>query len=452
VTQRYFVYPLAVLVIAQLGPLLRGDWRWFLAQVVQLALILLASLGAIVFEGDFIWVIIAWAMFVIFVLVPRVVVRLAWERQQPAWWKWAARFAWGQLGRLYRRYARAEELWQQQHRPEALTLMNVVLDEPLPESVRGEAQLFRLRLLSDAGDWAGALGVYETVEDWGTLFSAARARLVAARAYAQAGNFERAFRCLQMTAQSPRTLGQLDRQYRAVRDEVVGRATEVLPPEMVALARAGLRAAEQMSAEWRALMSWGRPAAITLALVLACAVTWLVDKAHFDGKLWMWAGNDPEAVREGEWWRPVSALFLHANWLHLTMNGAALWMFGSAVERTFGRWRFVVIFLLAGAAANTMSAWIGHYDVSVGASGGIFGLIAAFAVSVYQLRSPVLLAARRRLLLLLGLMLTADLTIGGLEPQVDNLAHAGGFVAGLALAVVLSAGRQGSPQRHQDTK
>jgi len=261
--------------------------------------------------------------------------------------------------------------------------------------------------------------------------------LLAARAYAHTGDFERAFRCLQLTAQSPRTLGQIDRQYRAVRDEVVERAAGALPAETLALARESLQAAENLSADWRALMSWGRPAAITLALVLACAVTWLVDKAHFDGKLWMWAGNEPEAVRDGEWWRPVSALFLHANWLHLTMNGAALWMFGSAVERSFGRWRFVVIFLLAGAAANTMSAWIGHYDVSVGASGGIFGLIAAFAVGVFRLHSPVLLAARRRLLLILGLMLTADLTIGGLEPQVDNLAHAGGFVTGVILAFAL---------------
>jgi membrane associated rhomboid family serine protease len=423
---------LAILVIAQLGPLLRGDWRWFLAQVVQLSLILLASLGAMIFEEDFIWVWIAWTLFVLFVLAPRVIARIAGERHQPAWWTWAARLTWGKLGQLFRRYARAEE-----DRPKALALLDVVLAEPMPESVRGDAQLFRLRMLDDAGDWGGVVQVYENVEDWGTLVSATRARLLVARAYAQAGNFERAFRCLQMAAQSPRTLGQLGRQYRVVRDEVVERAAGVLPEEMLTLAREGLQAAESLSADWRALMSWGRPAAITLALVLACAATWLADKAFFAGKLWMWAGNEPESVREGEWWRPVSALFLHANWLHLTMNGAALWMFGSAVERTFGRWRFVVIFLLAGAAANTMSAWIGHYDVSVGASGGIFGLIAAFAVSVYRLRSPVLLAARRRLLVILGLMLTVDLTIGGLEPQVDNLAHAGGFVAGLVLALAL---------------
>ena len=153
--------------------------------------------------------------------------------------------------------------------------------------------------------------------------------------------------------------------------------------------------------------------------------------------MWEWAGNIPESLHEGEWWRPFTALFLHANIWHLAVNGAALWMFGSAVERTVGRWRMVALFVLSGAAANAMSGWVGHYDVSVGASGGIFGLVAAFGVCVYRLRTPFYAAARRRLLGLLAVMLAADLTVGGLEPQIDNLAHAGGFVVGLVLAVVL---------------
>ena len=84
----------------------------------------------------------------------------------------------------------------------------------MPEAVRGDVQLLRLRLLADTGDWAGVLNVYENVENWSTLVPATRARLLAARAYAQAGNFERAFRCLQLAAQSPRTLGHLAREYR----------------------------------------------------------------------------------------------------------------------------------------------------------------------------------------------------------------------------------------------
>jgi membrane associated rhomboid family serine protease len=436
-TQRYFVYPLVVVVLPQLAPLLGRARRWYAAQITQLGLILLAALGAAVFEGDLAWVWIAWALFAGFVLGPRLLARVAWESQWPAAWRWAGRLAWGQLGRLFRRFARAEQLRQQGKLSDALALLDAATVEPMPAAVRGEAQLFRLRLLAGTNDAAGALDAYERVEDWGTASAAARARLFAARAYAATGDFERAVRCLQRAALSPRTLGQIGRQYRAAREEVLARASQSLPPQMVALAREGLRAAEEQSADWRALMEWTRPAPVTLTLLAVCAGTWLADKLVLDGNLLYWAGNIPVALHHGEWWRPTTALFLHANWLHLAMNGAALWMFGSAVERTMGRWRLAAVFLAAGTAANAWSAWVGHYDVSVGASGGIFGLIGAFGVGVYRLRSPMLATARRRLLTLLALLLSADLTVGGLEPQIDNLAHAGGFAAGLALAMLL---------------
>jgi rhomboid protease GluP len=154
-------------------------------------------------------------------------------------------------------------------------------------------------------------------------------------------------------------------------------------------------------------------------------------------KFWLWAGNSAETVKDGEWWRVFTALFLHANLLHLGMNGAGLWLFGSAVEKAMGRWRFLLVFLLAGALGNLLSASVARYDVAVGASGGIFGVIGAFAVAVWRLRSPMYFALRRRLLFFLALMVTADFTIGGLEPQIDNLAHVGGFVAGILIAAVL---------------
>jgi rhomboid protease GluP len=156
----------------------------------------------------------------------------------------------------------------------------------------------------------------------------------------------------------------------------------------------------------------------------------------------LWAGNSSATVQEGEWWRIFTALFLHANWLHLTMNSAGLWIFGTAVEKTMGRWRLLMVFLLAGAFGNLASAFVAHYDVAIGASGGIFGVIGAFAVAVWRLRSPMYHALRRRLLVVLALMVATDFTIGGLEPQVDNLAHVGGFVAGILIALVLYRRRE----------
>src|SRR5437867_2281447 len=157
----------------QLVPLLRRDRRWYTAQIFQHALILIASAGAMFFDDDLRWVMVAWALFAAFVIAPRLFVRLRW-------WRCAGWVTWGQLGRLFRRYARATE---------TLTL----LDPSMPEAVRGDVRVFQLRLFTEAGDWQRAIEYYRSVEDWGTLVSATRARLLAARAYAQTGDFELAF-------------------------------------------------------------------------------------------------------------------------------------------------------------------------------------------------------------------------------------------------------------------
>ena len=152
----------------------------------------------------------------------------------------------------------------------------------------------------------------------------------------------------------------------------------------------------------------------------------------------MWAGNSADSVKNGEWWRLFTALFLHANLLHLAMNGVGLWLFGSAVEKTMGRWRLLAVFLVGGALGNFSSASWRITTWRSGRAAGIFAVIGAFAVGVWRLRSPMYHALRRRLMVLLAVMVAADFTIGGLEPQVDNLAHVGGFAAGILLASVFA--------------
>ena len=88
-TQRFFVYPVLFLALMQLYPLLRGDWRWYAAQIAQLFLILLACGGAFYFEQDFIWVVIAWVLFGVFVVVPPVLASAAAAREQRGHWRGA---------------------------------------------------------------------------------------------------------------------------------------------------------------------------------------------------------------------------------------------------------------------------------------------------------------------------------------------------------------------------
>jgi membrane associated rhomboid family serine protease len=548
-TQRFFIYPVLFLALMQLYPLLRGDRRWYAAQIAQLALTVLACGGAFYFETDFIWVVIAWVLFGVFVVAPPVLASAASAREQRGhwrgaamFWRWAGWCAWGQTGKLYRRHGAALRLMARGHREEALAALDELAYLPIPLAMSGLVRIWELSLLVTLRQWEPALAYYESVYDWGTLGLATQARMFAARALAETGQFERAQRSLQFVLLSPRTLGARQGQLWATRVSVAAlagdrdtleellRESEYARPgrrfsrfaaywrgrcalargesqqavrmltrayglthprnrlwreavqEQLKLAEEAadarervppttgfpaqgpayahgqelLRRAEKDSAGWRALMHMGRPERVTLSLLLVLATVHLVNdvflREEMQEKLLMWAGNSADTVKDGEWWRLFTALFLHANLLHLAMNGVALWLFGSAVEKTMGRWRMLVVFLVGGALGNLASAYVTHYDVAIGASSGIFAVIGAFAVGVWRLRSPMYFALRRRLLVLLALMVAADFTIGGLEPQVDNLAHIGGFVAGILLAVVLGGGKEGEPLETRDKR
>ena len=204
---------------------------------------------------------------------------------------------------------------------------------------------------------------------------------------------------------------------------------------------AALHRAEAHSAPWRNLMTLGRPPLLTLILLSEIAAVYLVQAilpVPWENRLIILAGNGTFTIGLGQWWRLWTAIFLHAGWLHLAMNGLALWMFGSAIERTAGWWRMLVIFLMGGAAGNLLSASVERYDIAVGASSGIFALLGAYGVALLRLPNPLYTSLRTRLIRMLFLLVAVDFTIGWLEPQVDNLAHIGGFLAGATLAALIA--------------
>lgn len=138
----------------------------------------------------------------------------------------------------------------------------------------------------------------------------------------------------------------------------------------------------------------------------------------------------PLLVADGEYWRLVTAIFLHASLFHLLLNSWALFLFGTIVESTFGSARFAALYLISGFVGAAASYAIGPpVRVSVGASGAIFGLLGAFLA--YNLRRRNLSMARgnvRLALVLVGLNVVFGLTV----PGIDNAAHMGGLAAGVA--------------------
>lgn len=144
------------------------------------------------------------------------------------------------------------------------------------------------------------------------------------------------------------------------------------------------------------------------------------------GNWGMW----PVAIAvNGEWWRLLTAAFLHGSFLHIAFNMYVLYALGPTLERILGHTRYVVLYLLAAFGGAVASyAFSDMTTVSVGASGAIFGLMGALVVAGRRLRYDI-----TQVLILLGI----NVVIGFFAPGVDWRAHLGGLITGAAVAAVL---------------
>lgn len=138
----------------------------------------------------------------------------------------------------------------------------------------------------------------------------------------------------------------------------------------------------------------------------------------------------PYLIANGQYWRLLTAIFLHAGLLHIAFNAYALWIFGTAIEDALGRTRFLLVFFVTGFLASATSYAFGPVEaVGVGASGAIFGVFGAFIAYNYRRRHLALAAANLRWAMML-ILLNAVLAIG--FAGIDWRAHVGGLVSGFA--------------------
>jgi rhomboid protease GluP len=142
--------------------------------------------------------------------------------------------------------------------------------------------------------------------------------------------------------------------------------------------------------------------------------------------------NYAPAVAAGEYWRLLTANFLHIGLLHLAVNCYALHALGLEVEALFGHSRFVVLYLLSGITGAVFSFMVTR-GLSAGASTSLFGLFGALVAFFHQQRHFLGALGRQRLIGL-GLTLSVNVLIG-LSPgsRIDNWGHLGGLVGGAIL-------------------
>ena len=142
-------------------------------------------------------------------------------------------------------------------------------------------------------------------------------------------------------------------------------------------------------------------------------------------------------LAEGEWYRLLTAAFLHYGPIHLAMNMLALWWIGRPLEDWLGPVRYLLLYLVAGIAGSAGALIASPDAVTVGASGAIFGLFGAYYVVVRRLGGET-----RSIVTLLVINLVITFTI----PIIDWRAHLGGLVVGALVAAAFSYAPRG-PQR-----
>jgi membrane associated rhomboid family serine protease len=145
-----------------------------------------------------------------------------------------------------------------------------------------------------------------------------------------------------------------------------------------------------------------------------------------------YGAKDNALMIQGQYWRFITPIFLHANFLHVGLNMLNFFVLGIFLERLLGHMRFLLIYLLTGIISIIASFYFMPQEISIGASGAIFGLVGAYSIFVLTHRR----AFRNSgipVLLWLVLIIGVNLSIGLFVPNVDNYAHLGGLLSGCLL-------------------
>jgi rhomboid protease GluP len=136
-------------------------------------------------------------------------------------------------------------------------------------------------------------------------------------------------------------------------------------------------------------------------------------------------------IIRGQFWRLITPILVHAGILHIGFNMYALHIFGSSLERFYGAWKLLLIYVVSGFAGVTAS-FLFTESPSLGASSAIFGLLGAQGVFAYQHRAVFGRQAQR---VLQNIIFIAAINLFlGLSPGIDNWGHLGGLIGGLMVS------------------
>ncbi len=200
-----------------------------------------------------------------------------------------------------------------------------------------------------------------------------------------------------------------------------------------------------------------RFSAVTTGIIILNVFVFLLELAGGDEFVKQWSVIPADIVAGRHWITILTAMFMHGGFVHILGNMVFLWAFGPELEDAMGRMRYFTFYLLSGITASLAQIAVMPSSTvpNLGASGAIAGVMGAFLVTYPrdQIRTVLLLGVFTRITLipaalLIGLWFLVQLFDGvGAVAEVQTggvayMAHVGGFIAGLVLAVIMGGLRQ----------
>lgn len=155
----------------------------------------------------------------------------------------------------------------------------------------------------------------------------------------------------------------------------------------------------------------------------------------YDGRnLFNWGANYGPFLRDGEWWRFFTHLFLSGSLVHLLVNMVGLYYIGILLEPLLGAIKYMLVLVLTGILASLASMGWYHAAVSVGMSGAVFGLYGVFLVLLLK---KVYLQKLTTWFLVAAAVFVSFNLVMGFVGAADNVAHIGGFLSGCVIGLIL---------------
>ena len=172
-----------------------------------------------------------------------------------------------------------------------------------------------------------------------------------------------------------------------------------------------------------------KQARITIFLITFNTLIYFFFSFGLEDVFYLLVQINSKVVNDLELWRLVTSMFLHGDVLHLFSNMLSLLIFGSYIELSFSKLKFVLIYFISGFLGSLLTVFLLPLNtISLGASGAIFGLIgAALSILIFDRNNP---------LIILGLIYAFYFVVSSFSPGINYFAHIFGLIGGFASGIL----------------